>query len=189
MSLVVTTAPDSELLTVEEAKSHLRILTSDLDTEIAAKVRSARDDCERDTQRTFRTAVTRVMTLDAWWCSAKVMPWPPLLGITSIAYYDADNAAQTLSASNYHVELSTDGFGRVIWASNATLPSVYDRPDAITVTFTTGYASVSTLPPGMLEAMKIRLEELWGAETESRQKAAAQCSRSLLGKFDVTGYA
>lgn len=188
MALTISSAPLSELLTVEEAKRHLRIWSTDLDDEVTSLIRAARDDCERDTQRTFRTAVTRVLKLSEWWCTARVMEWPPLLGITSITYYDTANASQTLASSNYHVELSTEGFGRIVWATDATLPAVYDRPDAIVVTFTTGYTS-DTIPPSALQAMKTRLSVLWGAGTENETKAHERATESLLGKHDATGYA
>lgn len=187
MALVLTTAPTGELLSVEDAKRHLRVYDGSLDDEIASLIVAARDDCERETQRTLRTAVTRTLTRCDWWCSALTMPWPPLLGITSVAYYDADNASQTLSSTNYHVELSTEGFGRIVWTWNATIPAVYTRPDAVTVTFTTGYTA-ATIPPTALQLMKVRLSELWGDGTESEIKAAVECGRRLAGKIDATGY-
>ncbi len=192
MPLVITAAPSDELLSVEEAKRHLRVLNSDLDDEIASLVRASRDYCERFTQRTLRTTVTRTLKLDAWWCSAVKLPWPPLLTVSGITYYDADNASQTLGTSNYSVELSTDGGGRVIWATDATIPALYSRPDAITITFTAGYASLDSttapLPPVALQAMKTKITELWGG-TETEVKAAKECTDRLLGMVDWTGYA
>jgi hypothetical protein len=208
MALTLTSAPASELLSVEDAKRHLRLMSGDLDDEVAARVREARDDCERETQRTLRASVTRVLTRHCWWpqgsssgyggsleasyrngCGDLKLPWPPLLGVTSITYYDADNASQTLSSSNYYVELSTEGFGRIIWKSTATIPVVYDRPDAVTITFTTGYASADTIPPAAIAGIKLRLTELWGRGTENEIKAAVDSSCRLLGKVDATGYA
>lgn len=186
MALTITSAPVEELLGTEEAKRHLRILSGDLDDEVASKVREVRDDCERETQRTFRTAVTRVWTHEEWWCGELVMPWPPLLGVTSITYYDEDNASQTLSAGNYHVQLSTDGFGRIVWATDADLPDVYERPDAISVTFTTGYANAAAVPPCAMLAMKTRLSQAWG---DGDDRASERATKSLLGKVDCTGYA
>lgn len=209
MALVITSAPAGELLSTEEAKRHLRLMSGDLDDEVTAKVRESRDDCERDTQRTLRAAVTRVLTRDCWWpqryCSSYIgcletryptgvrgelkLPWPPLIAVTGITYYDSSNVLQTLSSTNYYVELSTEGFGRITWASTATIPTVYDRPDAIAITFTTGYATANDVPPGAMAAMKLRLTELWGRGTDNEIKAAVASSERLLGKVDATGYA
>jgi len=61
-ALAITIAPSDELLSVEDAKRHLRLYSSDLDDEVASKIRSARDYCERFTQRTLRKTTTRTLT-------------------------------------------------------------------------------------------------------------------------------
>lgn len=189
MALTITDAPTDELLSTADAKRHLRLYSSDFDDEITSLVQAARDDCERETGRTFRTAVERVYTACEWWYGEWKAPFPPLLAVGSIKYRDADNAEQTLNASNYHVVLSTDGFGKVVWAADASLPTVYDRPDAISVTFTTGYADAASVPPAALQAMKVKLSELWGAGTDNEIRAAVECYKRLSGKVDLTSYA
>ncbi len=209
MPLVITAAPTDELLSVEDAKRHLRVMNGDLDDEIASLIRAARDYCEKFTQRTLRTTVTRTLKQNYWWlagCNSSYyrpqsgyqniglkLPWPPLLTVTGITYYDTDNAQQTLGTGNYAVETSTDGGGRVLWTSTATIPSLYNREDAITVTYAAGYASIDSatapLPPVALQAMKTKLTELWGAGTDSELKAAMEATDRLLGMVDWTGYA
>lgn len=193
MALAITDAPSGELLSTEDAKRHLRIESGDLDTEVQSLIRVARDYCERFTQRTLRATVTRTQKLNEWWCESIRLPWPPLIAVSSVTYYDADNASQTLASSNYHVQLSTDGGGRIVWTDDADLPDLYVRPDAITVTFTTGYTSIDSataaLPPVALQAMKTKLTELWGAGTENEIRAAKECTDRLLGLVDWTGYA
>lgn len=188
MALVVTVEPVSELLSVGDAKRHLRVLNSDLDDEIALLIAAARDYCERYTQRTLRAAVTRTFTTGGWWSDTLHVPHPPLLAVSSIAYYDADNASQTLSSANYIVEVDTYGGGRIIWATTATLPTLYDRPDAITVTFTAGYTA-ATIPPVALQAMKTKLTELFGNTTDNEAKAAKECTDRLLGLVEWPRYA
>jgi hypothetical protein len=190
----------------------LRVYTGDLDDEIASLVRAARDYCERYTQRTLRKTVTRTLTLRYWWSQRdydnctfppstayysstyQKLPWPPLITVSGITYFDTDNASQTLGTSNYTVETGADGAARIIWTSTATIPAVYDRPDAITITFTTGYSTIeptsaNPLPPVALQAMKTKLTELWGAGTENEVKAAKEATDRLLGMVDWTGYA
>ena len=189
MALTITSAPSDEPLTTDQGKRHLRVLHPDLDGEIETLITVARDYAERFTARTLRTTVTRVLKTDAWWCGDLCLPYPPLIGVTSVTYYDADNASQTLSSANYHVELSTDGGGKVIWAATATLPAVYTRPDAVIVTFTTGYAAATSIPPMALHAMKTKLTELFGVGSENELKAAKDSTDRLLGMIDWTGYA
>lgn len=185
----VSSAPTEELLTKEEAKRHLRLLSNEWDDEIATLIAAARDDCERFTGRTFRTAVSRTYKTDQWWTDPFDMPWPPLIGVTSITYYDEDNVQQTYASSNYYVELSTNSKGRLVWQPDITLPNLYDRPDAITLTITTGYASLSAVPPVAVQAIKTKLTELWAAGTESELRAATECTKRLLYKVDESAYA
>lgn len=188
-AIVVTSAPTSELLSLEEAKRHLRILHSDLDTELESLISDVRDYCERWTARTLRLATTRTIKLRDWWRSEYYLPFPPLIDVTSITYFDTANVSQTLAASNYFEELQTEGSGRLTWTSTATLPSLFDREDAITITYTAGYASAAACPRVALRAMKTKLTELFGVGTESELKAAKEATDRLLGLVDWTGYA
>jgi len=186
--IVVTSAPLGELLTLDEAKRHLRLYSSDLDDEVTSLLRAARDYCERFAARTLRASTTRTLKLAEWWCDDLKLPFPPILAVSGITYYDTSNASQTLAASNYYVELSTDDGGCVEWKFDATIPSTYTRDDAITVTYTAGYADLTSVPPVAVQAIKCKLTELWGAGTEGEQKAAREACDRLLGLVDWTGY-
>lgn len=191
MGLLVTSVPADELLSAEEAKRHLRIINSDHDTEIGDLIRAARDYCERFTQRTLRAAVTRTKTFDEWWRGDFKLEFPPILAspAPTITYYDTLNASQTLAASNYYLDRSTDGGAKLIWTPSASLPSLYDRNDAITVTYTAGYSSLTAVPPAAVRAMKLKLTEYWGTGTETELEAARKAADRLLGLIDWTGYA
>lgn len=186
--IVVTSAPAGELLSLDEAKRHLRLYGSDLDDEVTSLIRAARDYCERFAARTLRGTVTRTIKLERWWCDELELPYPPILAVTGITYYDASNVSQTLATSNYYVELSTDHGGCVEWAFNPTIPIVYTREDAITVTYTAGYSSLDSIPPVAVQAMKCKLTEMWGAGTEGEMKAARESCDNLLSLVDWTGY-
>jgi len=60
-ALAITSQPDGELFSLEEAKRHLRVYDASFDDEITQLIRAARDYCERFTQRTLRTTVTRTL--------------------------------------------------------------------------------------------------------------------------------
>lgn len=184
----ITSAPSDELLTVEEAKRHLRVFDGSLDDEVATLIRAARDYCERFCNRTLRSTVTRTISDSEWWCDALRLPFPPLLSVSSITYYDTANASQTLATSNYYVATPTDDGGFVRWKDNATIPALYTRDDAITVTYTTGYASLTSIPPVVVQAMKCKLTELFGAGTEGEIRAAREVCDRMLYMADWTGY-
>ena len=186
MALTVTTATGDEPLTLLEAKRHLRRLDNDLDDVIAQNVSEAREYCERYTQRTLRSSVTRLWTLSQWWGGVLTLPWPPLLSVTGITYYDADNASQTFATANYQVVTSTEGAGSIHYTDGATVPSIYARPDAVSITFVTGYA---TPPQVALRAMKTKLTEMWGVGAPQEIEAARVGTDRLLNAIDWTGYA
>ncbi len=190
MSLVTTSEPGGELLTVEDAKRHLRFYGSGLDDEIASLIRTARDYCERNTQRTLRTAVVRTLKLPCWWSCGVDLPWPPLLSSPALAvtYYDGNNASQTLGAGNYEVVYSTNGGGRLKWSDTATIPTTYVREDAVQIAFSTGYADATALPPVALQAMKLAAEMYWVKDPE-QVRSLDRCIKNLLGPIDWSGYA
>jgi uncharacterized phiE125 gp8 family phage protein len=173
----------------EEALTHLREGDGQHAGEVMRLVAVAREYCERQTNRTLLVSRTRVLKLDGWPCDGFAFPWPPLKSITSITYYDEDGVSQTLSAGNYHVELSTDGKGKLYWDDDADLPSLDVRPDAVTITFVCGYEDKASIPRPAVHAIKTKLTELWADGTEGELKAAERCTDRLLNTVDITGYA
>lgn len=187
--IVVTSAPQGELLSLDEAKRHLRLYSSDLDAEVTAQLRAVRDYCERFAARTLRASTTRTLKLAGWWGCELRLPYPPILTVSSVTYYDTANASQTLASSNYYVEISTDHGGSIDWKFDATIPSLYTRDDAVTITYTAGYADLDSVPPVAVQAMKCKLTELWGAGTDGERRAAREACDRLLSLVDWTEYA
>lgn len=69
----------------------------------------------------------------------------PVTGISSIRYYDSDNAQQTLSTDDYFSNVVTGSTGydpRPAVITVTTIPSSYVRDDAFIVTFTAGYSTI-----------------------------------------------
>jgi hypothetical protein len=69
----------------------------------------------------------------------------PITGISSIQYYDSDNALQTLSASDYYANVNEGSTG---WSPRPVVifiddfPSTYDREDAVIITIRAGYTTI-----------------------------------------------
>lgn len=181
--------PADEPLDVQEAMQHLRLTDTSHDEEVMRLVAAAREWCEKQTNRTLRVDVTRVLTTDSWPCSGMTLDWPPLRSVTSVKYRDANGTQQTLASSNYRLELSTDGKGRLHWDADAIMPAIAARHDAIEITFVTGYEDKDSIPRAAIQAIKTKLTELWGDATESELKAAERCTDRLLSTVDMTGYA
>lgn len=187
-ALTVDVAPEDEPVSVEEAKRHLRILSDDFNGEVLDALAAAREWCESRINRTLRSSVTRTAAYSGWPRDPIRLPWPPLLSVVSVKYYDAEDADQTLAAANYRVHLSTDGLGHVEYDEDVTLPDVASRDDAVRIQFTTGYAD-GAIPPKAKQAILMKTAVLWGDMTGRDLGYTEKAANSLLDACDWGSYA
>ena len=162
MGTVQTIAPASanEPVTLQEARVHLRDPERSEDTYIGELLKVAREKVSIEMRRqlgsaTYRTDAGR-FPLDGLF----EIDWPPLQSITSIQYYDTDEALQTLATTEYDVD-TTEEPGRVTRAFSKTWPATYDRPDAVQVTFVAGYATAALVPAIAKHAIKLVLSHYY----------------------------
>lgn len=150
-----TVAPTVEPLTTSQAKKQLEIADSDTthDDQIELLITAAREQWENDTDAATITqtwAETFAEFKDGMRLSMR-----PVISISSITYYDSNNAQQTLASSVYGLDAATR---QIRLKSDQTWPGTYDRWDAITVTFTAGYGSSgSDVPAVARQAMLLWL--------------------------------
>ena len=171
----ITAEPEfeGEPVTLAEVKQHLRIAHDQLDAHIRQLVVEARDYFERTFGRTLRTTVTRTRIRSDWPTGRWYFDYPPLLSFDSIAYYDADNSSQSFSTDNVVVVTSTNGASFMEWIANVSLPDLYDRPDAVTVTYKTGWTTQSAIPATAKHAIKLWVESNF-IETDPAKIPAAR---------------
>ncbi len=167
MGLVLVTAPGVEPVSLAEAKSHLRVDTTDDDALITALITAAREQVENDTRRALVTQ-TWDYVLDAFPSGSEiVLPLPPLQSVTSITYRDKDGNSSTFDASNYVVD-TAGMFGRVVLKSGVTWPSVTLYPaGAVTVRFVAGYGDAGAVPQSLKQAILLLVGHLY----ENREAA------------------
>jgi uncharacterized phiE125 gp8 family phage protein len=105
----------------------------------------------------------RVLAQETWaasWPAISgdlVLPKSPVIGVTSITYYDLTDTLQTANLADFYVFQDQDRSivrpkARKLW------PTGIIREDAITVTFTAGYASV---PPALRTAAMMLIGHLY----------------------------
>lgn len=154
----ITTAPAIEPVTTAEAKLHLRVDHTTDDTLIDRLIETARIQCEDVARRAF---ITRTFTayLDHWPNMTRFeLPFPPLLTVTSIKYYDdLGSAAATFASSNYQVDAHSEP-GRISLKANATWPSVTLRDlNGVEIIYTAGYGPAATDVPDRYKAAVLLL--------------------------------
>ena len=140
----LVTGPTVEPLTINEAKKQLEIATSDTthDVQLAQMIQEAREQWEHDTDSVlcYQTWRIRAQSL----VDRFPLPKRPVDAITSITYYDGNNASQTLSSSLYQLHVNEFRL-----AYQATLPSTSARWDAWTINYRCGYSQDATLVPAI----------------------------------------
>jgi len=140
----VTVQPQSEPISLTEAKLDLRVDSSDENDLIEMYITAAREMIEKRTGRSLITQ-TRTVKLDYFPLMDTIkLPNGAVQSVTSITYYDKDNVVQTFASSGYWVDTDSDICRIVV---DNSWPSTYDRPNAVTITYVAGYGSNSTDVP------------------------------------------
>lgn len=143
----IVTPPPYEPVSVAEARDWLR-LDDEIaqDSIIAMLIKARREQAENMTLRDF-VQRTRCLYLDDWpWDSRHgvliQLPHPPLVSVESFKYIDTDGVLQTLASELYVVHQQEPGF--IIPAWEEVWPTIRRVPDAIQITYKSGYAPVGS---------------------------------------------
>jgi len=164
MLLSLVTPPANLPVTVAEAKAHLRIEHTEDDTYLETLIKAV--TAELDGRQGFlrRALITQTWDYSLPWFPVVrriCVPMPPLLSITSIKYFDADNVEQTFSSDNYET-VTQDEQGYVALKQSASWPGTYEREAALTIRFVAGYGAAATdIPDNIRAAVLLRIGELY----------------------------
>lgn len=165
-----TAAPLAEPVTLAEAKTHLRVTTSDEDAYITGLVAVARTACEDRLERTLvSTAWEQV--LDTFPPAIRLLN-PPILAVQSIQFRDAAGAWVTLSPADYVVDTASEP-GYVVPAPGTQWPEVYQGVNHVRVAYTAGYGSAAVdVPAPLRHWVLLALTDLYEQRSRSADKPA-----------------
>lgn len=181
------------MFSTAEAKAHLRVSHTYEDTQIDAWVAAATGIYDGRDGILWRSLMqqTWVWKLAGFPPSRELyIPLPPLVSVTSIKYQDADDAEQTLSADNYYTYAQAP-VGYVKLKPGASWPSVYERDDAVSVTFVAGYANAAAVPAPIKQAILMRLAYLYSARGDADKsqdpldRVISETERRLVAPYKV----
>lgn len=150
----ITTAATDSPLTLAYVKEHVKIDYTDEDTVLQGYLDAAIEYAEKYTERGIMTqTVTQVY--DDWpaavGCNIE-LALAPLQDVTNVKYYDSDNAQQILATTVWdHTVRSTPAL--VYLKPEQSWPSVADRPEAVEVVYTVGYADADSVPKLIKQAI------------------------------------
>jgi len=157
---VRTVAPAAPLLTIADAKAHLRVDHADEDVIISGLIDAAHAHIDGYGGTLGRALITQTWTVDfSTFLNRMDIPLAPVQSAT-IQYYDSTNTQQTLATSVYAV--LTDGLGPYIALKyNQQWPQTYARDDAVKVTFVAGYGATAASVPAAIRAAMLLLIAHW----------------------------
>ena len=138
------TGPQSEPITLVEAKAQLLVEHTEQDVFINSTIRGARDVLDGPQGELGRALIEQTweMKLDCFPAGGEriLIPLPPLRSIDQITYVDTQGLTQTLDSSVFQVVgIGTTRRGWIVEAFGKTWPSTRDIADAVTIQFTAGY--------------------------------------------------
>ena len=163
MNLRLVTAPVAEPVSLETAKSFLRVDGTDSDPTIVLLNAAAREKGEELARRAFITQ-TWDMTVDTWPVDLKLKIYrPPLQSVTSVKYFDSNNVEHTFT--DYVVDNRNEP-GVIIFN---TLPGdALLESGAITVRFVAGFGDAGVDVPDRIKKNILALMAYWFENREAQ---------------------
>jgi len=139
----IYTAATTLPVSVSDAKAHLGVTHSNHDSLIEDLIWGAVKQFEKRANVALSSQNWKAFVDNGY---AEFELWKyPITGISSIQYYDSDNALQTLSSGDYYSNVNTGSLGwnpRPIVIFMTDIPSTYEREDAVIITINTGYSII-----------------------------------------------
>ena len=190
---VVVITPPSPVVTMEQAKAHLRVDGTDDDALIMAYVAAATGHIDGPDGWLGRAIGEQVLEafVDHLGDVAVCLPYPPIVSVEAVRYLDTAGVLQTLAPDRYELIGNSLVTGyRVAW------PVTLDRREAARVRYRAGYAfepeadePVDAVPPAIRAAILLMVGDLWSQrETTAAQSAVVPMSTSvtnLLAPFRI----
>lgn len=162
---VQTAAPGAPSVSLAEMRMHARIDADDEDLVLAGYITAATRHVEK---LAGHKLVTQTWTQSFSGLADRIyLHMHPVSSVSSVTYYDSDNASQTLTSTLYRLVQGWDG-NYIARDSASTYPDTYERPDAVTVTMVAGYgASAGNIPDDLRHAVMLLAAQWY----ESREDA------------------
>lgn len=182
---VVSVAPTSEPITLEDMKSYARETGSYEDDVFLRLIKDAREQVEHDTSLAImpQTLILYLDRLPDWQVELRRFP---VVAVSSVVYLDSSNVSTTLDSSLYRLDFNrrpailTPAFGQ-------TWPLTYDVTGAVAITFTAGYATPDLIPESVKQAVRVKALQMHEDRTGLNSEAAEKTYWRIVSKLQTFG--
>lgn len=167
-SAYIAAANTDAINTTVEAKAHLRVDFTDDDTYINSLCLAAKETIENYCN--LKLMDTDIVQYCDIWEETKNLYFSPTLNsgdvsVTSITYYDSDNAQQTWASTEYIVNKYAAP-AEIALEINKTYPSISGRVGGIAVSYSVGTTASADIPDQLKQAALILIGNMY----ENRQE-------------------
>lgn len=160
MTLKRITGPQTEPLTLDQAKAQCKVEHDDEDDLIEGLIIAAREQAEHLSGRPFITQVWE-QVLDSFPCGAIELGKANVLSIVSVKYLDENGDEVTLAADTYSLDAEDTADCWLHPAYGTQWPATIDTANAVRVRFSCGYGSSADDVPGVVKTwMKLQIANL-----------------------------
>lgn len=160
MKIKIITDIATELVTLADVKTHLRVDVSDEDTYIPSLIAAARDKVEHYTGRTIGEKTLEGILDDFPDSDYIELLESPVQSITSIKYTDSDETENTWSSDDYISNLDIIP-EKIMPAYGETWPSFIPHPTgAVRIRYVAGHTSAN-LPDAVKHAILLVIGDLY----------------------------
>ena len=176
---VVLTHATAAPITVDDLKTHLFIFDNDNDVYLEEILLSAQ---QMVCQYLGEFTVDTTCRADRCEFTTTILPQRHVSSVSSIQYYDTDNELQTLPASAYIIENSSNGV-RIKYTSNTlpTLSNDYARPVIITYV-----AVLNPIPDTVRQAIRITAAEMFQSRTFTTDRNVQQLPLTVVQTITIS---
>lgn len=151
MTLMLTSGPAEEPVTIDEMRAQLRLDGMEEDALLAAFITAARSILEAETRLAFVTQGWRLL-LDRWPNGEIVLPLAPVSEVTRLALIGNGGETHELDAALFATALAGD---TPRLAPLGPLPAPTRCIGAIAIDFTAGYGAAEAVPAPLKQAIKM----------------------------------
>ena len=176
MSLIQTTPPTVEPISLAEAKAHLRVTHADDDTYISTLIKSARCTVEQFCGLALLEQ-SWSMFQDCW-PEPGIVPLPlsPIISIVDLLIYGEDDVAAIIDHAHYFLD-SVSKPARLVLRQGRNIPTPGRRANGVEIKFTAGFVVV---PSEIKQALLIIIADWYASRGDVDAGVLSLSARSLL---------